>query len=91
MHELRRVSDGERMCELERADVSELRRIGLEAARGVSWPKARDGKTDIWGIICRPNDFDPTKKYPILEEIYAGPQGSFVPEIVQHAAAVTNR
>src|SRR2546422_1053584 len=42
--------------------------------------KGRDGKTDIWGIICRPRNFDPNKKYPVIEDIYAGPQGSFVPK-----------
>ena len=42
--------------------------------------KGRDGKTDIWGIIIRPMNFDPTKKYPVIENIYAGPQGSFVPK-----------
>ena len=42
--------------------------------------KGRDGKTDIWGIITRPRNFDPTKKYPVIESIYAGPQGSFVPK-----------
>ena len=29
--------------------------------------KGRDGKTDIWGIICRPRNFDPSKKYPVIE------------------------
>ena len=42
--------------------------------------KARDGKTDIWGIIVRPVTFDANKKYPVIEQIYAGPQGSFVPK-----------
>jgi dipeptidyl aminopeptidase/acylaminoacyl peptidase len=42
--------------------------------------KGRDGKTDIWGIITRPTHFDPAKKYPVIESIYAGPQGSFVPK-----------
>ena len=42
--------------------------------------KGRDGKTDIWGVIIRPTNFDPTKKYPVIENIYAGPQGSFVPK-----------
>src|SRR5262252_5213759 len=42
--------------------------------------KGRDGKTDIWGIIIRPTNFDPAKKYPVIEDIYAGPQGSFVPK-----------
>ena len=42
--------------------------------------KGRDGKTDIWGVIVRPTNFDPTKKYPVIENIYAGPHGSFVPK-----------
>jgi dipeptidyl aminopeptidase/acylaminoacyl peptidase len=42
--------------------------------------KGRDGKTDIWGIICRPRGFDQSKKYPVIEQIYAGPQGSFTPK-----------
>ena len=42
--------------------------------------KGRDGKTDIYGVIFRPTNFDPTKKYPVIEQIYAGPQGSFVPK-----------
>jgi dipeptidyl aminopeptidase/acylaminoacyl peptidase len=42
--------------------------------------KGRDGRTDIWGILCRPQNLDPNKKYPVIEDIYAGPQGSFVPK-----------
>ncbi|KAK0620533.1 Alpha/Beta hydrolase protein [Immersiella caudata] len=40
----------------------------------------RDGKTPIHGIIIRPSNFDPTKKYPILEDVYAGPQDFFTPK-----------
>src|SRR5690606_34197281 len=42
--------------------------------------KGRDGKTDIWGVIIRPTTFDPSKVYPIIEYIYAGPHSSFVPK-----------
>ena len=42
--------------------------------------KGRDGKTDIWGMIIRPANFDPAKKYPIIEYIYAGPHDSHVPK-----------
>lgn len=42
--------------------------------------KGRDDKTDIWGVIIRPTDFDPNKKYPVIEYIYAGPHDSFVPK-----------
>jgi dipeptidyl aminopeptidase/acylaminoacyl peptidase len=47
--------------------------------------RARDGKTDIWGLIYRPSNFNAAKKYPVLEYIYAGPHDSFVPKTFQPA------
>ena len=79
VHELRRVSDGSLVCKLEEADISELRASGWTPPE-VFVAKGRDGKTDIWGIICRPRGFDANKKYPVIEQIYAGPQGSFTPK-----------
>ena len=77
--ELRRSDTGKLVREVERADASELLKAGFQLPeRFVA--KARDGKTDIWGVIVRPSHFDATKKYPVLENIYAGPQGSFVPK-----------
>ena len=79
VNELRRASDGRLGCKLEEADISELKTNDWQPPE-VFVAKGRDGKTDIWGIICRPRDFDPKKKYPVIEQIYAGPQGSFVPK-----------
>ena len=79
VNELRRASDGKFVCKLEEADISALKESGW-AAPEVFVAKGRDGQTDIWGIICRPRDFDPNKKYPIIEDIYAGPQSSFTPK-----------
>ena len=79
VHELRRVSDGKLVCQLEEADITELKAGGWEPPE-VFVAKGRDGKTDIWGIICRPRNLDPNKKYPVIEQIYAGPQDSFVPK-----------
>lgn len=79
--ELRRAADGEFVCELEKADWSALLATGWKIPeRFVA--KARDGKTDIFGVIYRPTNFDAAaeKKYPIIEQIYAGPHGSFVPK-----------
>jgi dipeptidyl-peptidase-4 len=79
--ELRRTTDGELVCELEKADWSALLATGWKIPeRFVA--KARDGKTDIFGVIYRPTNFDAAaeKKYPIIEQIYAGPHGSFVPK-----------
>lgn len=79
VNELRRVSDGKLICALEAADISELKAGGW-APPEVFVSKGRDNKTDIWGLIVRPRNFDPNKKYPILEDIYAGPHDSFVPK-----------
>jgi dipeptidyl aminopeptidase/acylaminoacyl peptidase len=76
--ELRRVSDM-RVTPLEKGDMSAELAIGWRPPE-VFAAKGRDGKTDIWGIIVRPITFDPNKKYPVIEQIYAGPQGSFVPK-----------
>lgn len=77
--ELRRAVDGSLVAELERGDITELAKAGWRAPE-VFTSRARDGKTEIWGVIVRPTNFDPTKKYPVIENIYAGPQGSFVPK-----------
>ena len=79
VHELRRTSDGKKIADLERADDSKLKAEGWRAPeRFVA--KGRDGQTDIHGIILRPTNFDPAKKYPVIEKIYAGPHGHFVPK-----------
>jgi dipeptidyl aminopeptidase/acylaminoacyl peptidase len=65
--------------ELERADIAALTQAGWKPPE-VFTAKGRDGKTDIWGVIYRPTNFDASKKYPVLENIYAGPQASFVPK-----------
>ncbi len=80
VHELRRTDDGSLVCELEKADISLLQKIP-----GWSMPerfvaKGRDEATDIWGIIHRPSNLDPARKYPVVEKIYAGPHGNYVPK-----------
>jgi dipeptidyl-peptidase-4 len=77
--ELRRTSDGKRLLELERADLSQLASAGWRAPeRFVA--KGRDQKTDIYGLIHRPTNFDANKKYPVVEIIYAGPHDHHVPK-----------
>jgi dipeptidyl aminopeptidase/acylaminoacyl peptidase len=77
--ELRDASDQRSLLELARTDISELEASGWHAPEPFV-AKARDGVTDIWGVIIRPTNFDPTRNYPVIENIYAGPQGSFVPK-----------
>ena len=77
--ELRRTSDGSLVCDLERADISALMETGWKPPEPFV-AKGRDGDTDIYGVIFRPSNFDPAKRYPVIEQIYAGPQGAFVPK-----------
>jgi dipeptidyl aminopeptidase/acylaminoacyl peptidase len=76
---LRRASDGSTVMPLEEADASAVLKIGWKYPEAFAG-KAADGKTDIYGIIWRPSNFDSRKKYPVIEQIYTGPQGFFVPK-----------
>lgn len=77
--ELRRGSDASLVCELERADIKDLLATGWKMPEPFV-AKARDGVTDIYGVIIRPSHVNPNRKYPVIEDIYAGPQSSFVPK-----------
>ncbi len=79
VNELRRCDDGKLVCKLETADASELYATGWKPPEPFV-AKGRDGVTDIYGVIWWPKNFDPQKKYPVIENIYAGPQDSFTPK-----------
>ena len=64
---------------LSHADITPLLSEGWTAPEVFVAP-GRDGKTPMWGIIQRPSNFDPTKRYPIIEYIYSGPGDSYVPK-----------
>ena len=76
---LRKTEDGSQIMIFEKADISKLLETGIRLPE-VFVAKGRDGVADIWGIIIRPINFDPSKKYPVIEDIYAGPHDSFVPK-----------
>ncbi len=65
--------NGKKVLSLERSDFSQL------LANGYKFPetfkvKAADGVTDLYGVMYKPFDFDPSKKYPIIDYVYPGPQ-----------------
>lgn len=72
-------ADGLLVRTIAKGDISRLVAAGFKPPEPLV-AKGRDGTTDIWGLIVRPRDFDPTKKYPVIENIYAGPHDSFVPK-----------
>ena len=76
---LRRTADASVVLPLETGDITALKAAGWPAPEPFA-AKGRDGRTDIWGVIYRPSTFAASRKYPVIENIYAGPQGSFVPK-----------
>ncbi len=81
---LRNLEDGAIVMELEEADVQDI------LDRGWTYPepfcvKAADGETDIFGVIWRPTDFDPSKKYSVIDQCYTGPHGITTPKTFRRA------
>ncbi len=77
--ELRRGNNGELVLTLEEADLRGLKEAGWRTPeRFVA--KGRDGTTEIYGVIYRPSNHEPSRNYPVIEHIYAGPHGSHVPK-----------
>lgn len=74
---LRRMSDGGVLLTLERADISRLVAAGWKPPEQIV-VNARDGKTDLYGLMFTPTRMDSTRKYPIVNYIYPGPWGSSV-------------
>lgn len=74
-----RDANGKFIVALESADLEALKKANWSVPERFA-AKGRDGQTDIYGIIVKPSNFDATKKYPVIEQIYAGPQDFYVPK-----------
>ncbi len=68
-----RDNNGGLVMELETADISRLEEAGWKMPKPFT-VKAADGVTDLYGVMWKPFDFDPEKKYPIITHVYPGPQ-----------------
>jgi dipeptidyl aminopeptidase/acylaminoacyl peptidase len=66
-------AEGKKIMDLETADFSSLFASGYKFPE-IFKAKADDGITDIYGVMYKPFDFDSTKKYPLIEYVYPGPQ-----------------
>jgi dipeptidyl aminopeptidase/acylaminoacyl peptidase len=66
-------SAGNRLLELETVDTGQLLAAGFKFPETFT-VKAADGVTDLYGVMYKPFDFDPGKKYPIIAYVYPGPQ-----------------
>jgi dipeptidyl-peptidase 4 len=72
-----RDMNGKVVAEVEKGDISRLTATGWRAPQLFS-VKARDNQTDIYGLMYLPSNFDPKRKYPIINNIYPGPQGGSI-------------
>ena len=70
---LRDAESGAVELSLEKADISQLLATGWKPPMPIKMT-AHDGKTDIYGLLFRPTNFDPSRKYPIVNNVYPGPQ-----------------
>jgi dipeptidyl-peptidase 4 len=70
---LLRDADGKLVVTIEKADVSRLAAAGWKPPQPIV-VKARDGVTELYGLMFKPVNFDASKKYPIVNHIYPGPQ-----------------
>ncbi len=66
-------SSGQKLLDLETTDVSRLLEAGFKFPEPFT-VKAADGITDLYGVMYKPFDFDPNRKYPIIAYVYPGPQ-----------------
>lgn len=67
-----RRTDGKLVRELQRADITKLVAAGWKNPERFK-VKAADGRTDLYGVLYRPSNFDPAKRYPVVDSIYPGP------------------
>ncbi|MFC5371024.1 prolyl oligopeptidase family serine peptidase [Brevundimonas faecalis] len=86
---LRRSSDGRILMELGRADVAAYLAAGYRLPEPFQ-TLAADGVTPIYGALFKPADFDPTKRYPIIEDIYTGPHHVMTPKSFEAAMMSRN-
>jgi dipeptidyl-peptidase 4 len=68
-----RSASGTRILPLENADISRLVATGWKPPQPIT-VKARDGATDLYGLLYKPTNLDPARKYPIVNHVYPGPQ-----------------
>ena len=84
------TTDGRKVMTLETVNLDPLFAIGYQYPEPFV-VKAADGITDLHGVMYKPYDFDPAKKYPIIEYVYPGPQTEAVEQSWYHPLVRTDR
>ncbi|MEO7310157.1 MAG: DPP IV N-terminal domain-containing protein [Chitinophagaceae bacterium] len=83
-------AEGKKMLDLETADFSSLMAAGYKFPQ-IFKVKADDGITDLFGVMYKPFNFDSTKKYPVVEYVYPGPQTEAVKKAFVRVGDRTDR
>lgn len=81
-------ADGKVLSVLAETDLTRFNELGLQRAETFKY-KAADGVTDCYGVLYKPSDFDPKKKYPLLVSVYGGPESGGGPETFSTPQAST--
>ena len=87
---LRDAKTGKIVLEVSRADVRDLTALKWGSPETFI-AKARDGKTEIYGAMWKPTNFDASKKYPVIDQSYTGPHTQMFPRNFQRVLSVNNQ
>jgi dipeptidyl-peptidase 4 len=87
---LRDTKTGKVLLELSQAEISDLLAMNWQAPETFT-AIARDGKTEIYGAMWKPTNFDPNKKYPVIDHSYTGPHTQMFPRNFSRVLSVNNQ
>ncbi len=84
------ASSGKKLVELAKADIEELNKMNWEPPIQFT-ATARDGKTEIYGALWRPSNFDKNKQYPLIDHSYTGPHTQMFPRYFSRVLSLDNQ
>lgn len=87
---LRELRTGKVVMEISKAEVSKLLGMGWKTPQPFS-VTGKDGSSTIYGLLWKPSDFDPTKKYPVIDNSYTGPHTQIVPRTYVRVLNTSNQ
>lgn len=87
---LRELKTGKVLLELSKADIAGLVKMHWSAPEPFQ-ALGKDGKTTIYGLLWKPTNFDPARKYPIIDHSYTGPHGQIVPRTFLRGISINNQ
>ncbi|MCW5911274.1 MAG: prolyl oligopeptidase family serine peptidase [Cyclobacteriaceae bacterium] len=87
---LRELKSGKAVSEISSADIRGLSEMNWKFPEAFT-ATGKDGKTPIYGLLWKPTNFDPSRKYPVIDHSYTGPHGNIVPGTFVRAVNINNQ